>query len=378
MRAVRNEHRGIDAATRAQKRYAGLPADTPPPDVEYLFSEPGEWDFWEWWAGEGVVTSEAGRMKLKCGPIVTYATGWDLNNSAHQVVLWRLVKAKKPKVIMGEPDCGIWSQSNTTTPAEVKLMIRNKQMSGLKFFADVCRYQSNQKRAFLKEQPKSSELLRHPVSLELLELPNVEDYELCMCSFNLKDPYTKRLHKKPTVLRGSVRCQCSGKWCTGNHTHQLLQGKLPNGLSRTSHAQTYTKAFARAVVRDVAAWLHEHGHLKVALPAAIQGKPEQDYDSDDFEQLLRELGEADEQQEQQQAPQTPRVPPTRQWMEPTPKRLPGRPAPSKESEPPWQPSTPVINPTEERVTPHTVPQPGTPEFVDRPVKRGVGLLPSIG
>ena len=116
LRAIRAEHKGADAMARAQKRYAGLPPDTPPPDIEHWLTDGQEWDLWEWWAGEAVITQEGLRSKLKCGPPVTYSTGWDINLPSHQAALWRLVKAKKPKVIIGEPDCGIWSQSNTTTP----------------------------------------------------------------------------------------------------------------------------------------------------------------------------------------------------------------------------------------------------------------------
>jgi hypothetical protein len=155
--------------TRAQKRYAGLPSDTPPPDIEPYLNETQEWHFWEWWAGEGIVTDEARKAGLRCGPPVTYSTGWDLNILSHQQALWKLVKARKPRIILGEPDCGIWSQSNTTTPPEVKHAIRTKQLVGLRFFTEVCRHQSRQGNAFLEEQPKTPEMLRQPVSLELFE-----------------------------------------------------------------------------------------------------------------------------------------------------------------------------------------------------------------
>ena len=49
LRAIRQEHRGADAMSRAQKRYAGLPSDTPPPDIEPYLNETQDWHFWEWW-----------------------------------------------------------------------------------------------------------------------------------------------------------------------------------------------------------------------------------------------------------------------------------------------------------------------------------------
>ena len=332
LRAIRAEYKGTDAMTRAQKRYSGLPADTPPPDIDIWLNESGEWDFWEWWAGEAVVTKEALKAGLRCGPPITYSTGWDINLPSHQAALWRLTKAKKPKIIMGEPDCGIWSQSNTTTPPDVKNAIRLKQLVGLKFYRDVCKNQSALHYAFLTEQPKSSELLRHPVQLEVCDLPNVKDSDLCMCRYKLRDPFSKRPYKKPTTLRGTVKCHHSGNWCTGDHDHQMLQGKLPTGQSRTSYAATYTRTFARALIKDFKMWLHEHGFLKTAFPTK---EAEKDFDSDDLEQMLRDLEETEA--EATPAPVTPRVQASREWLEPRSKA---------QSKPPTRPKGQQLDPVE--------------------------------
>ena len=82
---------------------------------------------------------------------------------------------------------------------------------------------------------------------------------MCMCCFKLRDPYSHMPHKKPTLVRGTVPLKASVRWCEGNHSHQMLQGRLPDGRSRTSVAAAYTFPFCRAIVKDIIAFLETVG-----------------------------------------------------------------------------------------------------------------------
>ena len=326
-----------NASWRMQKKYAGLPPNTPPPEGwEKLLHGP-QWDFWEWWAGSSNLTREALNQLLSCGPPIDYdiLTGWDMNNKSHQNALECILKARRPRVLFGAPCCSIWSNSNTTTPENVKKEIRDQQMSGLKFFRDKCREQVSNGWGYLLENPRSSELLRIEIMTDLFKDPGCYDNLTDMCCHKLRDPYSNMPHKKPTTIRGTIKMNKTSKLCDGTHSHQMLQGKLPDGRSRTSVAAEYTRPFCRCVVKDVMSWLAEKGGTEFkAFPVNTAEDDSVRLEEDGYEDLLRELQEMDE---STPAPATPGRVRGRDFLEPTSKAM-AKPKAQPQSDPdPWPP-----------------------------------------
>ena len=233
-----------------REKYKPLPPDTPVPDTSSL--PKGQWDFWEWWGGTGKLTAMCRKEELKCGPVVTHATGWCLSIPTHRQRLLELLSIHQPKLLFGAPVCGPWSQSSTTMDPELKEAIRIEQAFIFEFFCTACKIQTRSGRFYLYEQPKSSELLHTDQAADLAKSTSSRDLNLCMCMHDLQCPVTKLPHMKPTTLRGTLDLSGSrlDLWCDKSHKHQPLQGKLPGGKLRTACAQDYTTCFCKRAARD--------------------------------------------------------------------------------------------------------------------------------
>ena len=234
-----------------KKKYAPLPLDTPVPVVDL---PPGRWDFWEWWSGAGELTKQCKKEGLKCGPPISHETGWCLMIPAHRKRLLELYWEYTPAILFGAPLCSPWSQANTTMNPEFKHDMRIMQLEAFKFFHDCCVLQDKYGRAYLLEQPKTSELLAQPLAISL---PDYRDAKLCMCAHDLRDPVNNGLYMKATVLRGTpgVVTARTERWCSKDHEHQLINGCFPGGQLRTEFAQKYTTLFCKRLSRDCVQYL---------------------------------------------------------------------------------------------------------------------------
>ena len=273
-------------------------------------------------ACEAVEKGESSCLTGRIQPI-DLVDGWDINIKGHQSALELILRARRPRILYGAPDCGIWSNSNTSTPENVKREVRELQMSGLRFWRDKCFEQLAIGRSYLFENPKASELLKVPVTTDLLQDGRCKDYFTDMCCHKLRDPYTQMPHKKPTALRSTIALTKTSKLCDGTHSHQMLQGRLPDGRSRTSVAAAYTRPFCRCVIKDCIAHLADKDP-KRAFPTTVTSEG---VEEDGYEDLLRDLEAMEQAEQQTAAPSTPgRV--RGEFLEPKTKKLAKPPAPS--------------------------------------------------
>ena len=234
------------------KKYKGLPLGTSIPPIDTRYTSLKTWDFWEWWAGDAVLTRTASREGMTTGPPISWNTGWCLKLQTHRDALKHLLTVYTPTVLFGAPTCAPWSNASTTFDHEVKEIVREEELVVFRFFSSCCVFQWEAGRFYLYEQPKSSELLRTRESVALCNRTNSSDNICCMCMHDLRDPYTKKPNMKATTLRGTViLTDRTNRWCDHSHVHQQLKGCLPNGVLRTSVAQTYTSTFCKRVARDI-------------------------------------------------------------------------------------------------------------------------------
>ena len=107
-----------------QTKYRGLPAGTAVPPIDLKFTKHAAWDFWEWWAGEAVLSHTGEKLGVRVGPPITWTTGWCLKLNAHQQALKHLLSVYKPWLLFGAPTCSPWSTACTTLQKEVKEVVR--------------------------------------------------------------------------------------------------------------------------------------------------------------------------------------------------------------------------------------------------------------
>jgi hypothetical protein len=226
-------------------KYAPLPAVTTVPHVDLPV---GKWQFWEWWSGKGNLTRQCRKEGLKCGPPISHETGWCLMLAPHRRRLKELLLEHEPAVLFGAPLCSPWSQANTTMDWEFKQDMRKMQLEVFQFFHDCCHIQAKYGRAYAMEQPRASELRQQSLALNL---PDFEDYYLCMCCHELRDPVSNLLYMKATAIRATkgLITPRTARWCTKDHEHETCNGFLPGGMLRTAYAQSYTTVFCKRFAR---------------------------------------------------------------------------------------------------------------------------------
>ena len=269
-----------------RSKYRGLPIGTPVPPIN---KPQGQWDVWEWWSGTGGITASCIKEGMSCGPPISHETGWCLKLATHRTALKAALLKHKPLVLYGAPTCGPWSQSSTNMDPLVKQAIRDEELVVIEFFFECAQIQHSAGRHYLWENPRGSELLRTAEAQESAKNTNATDNVLCMCGHELRDPASHELCMKQTILRGTV--QLTPKvvvWCSGDHKHTVIQGRLPDGRSRTSVAQQYTKVFCKRLARDVKKFLKDTGATYALFPLlpgprnpARPGPPEAVTDDED-------------------------------------------------------------------------------------------------
>ena len=256
--------------TNATYRKKYSPLTTPPPEL--IDIEPGQWDFWELWAGCGRLTSAVSKLGLKCGPPITKECGWDLSLPSHQKVLWALYIKHRPRVVYGAPVCGPWSQSSTTMQPDIKELLRSEQLECFTFFVKICREQDRTARKFLMENPRSSELLNQAICMILVLELHATDQYCCMCCHGLKDADNHKPCMKPTTLRGTIELRRTARWCQCTTPHQILQGCNRSGKLRTAEAQKYTLLFCKRLAADIFEALKPSSQKLKAFPASAEGE----------------------------------------------------------------------------------------------------------
>ena len=246
-----------------KRKYQPLPKGTLVPVVD---TATGKWDFWELFAGKGKLTKTMKKLGLKCGPIITRETGWEISLESHQATLWDLYETHKPTVLFGAPNCGPWSSSNTTMDYDTRELIRDIEREVFMFFKRLCECQHRAGRGYLFEQPRSSELLRQKDAVDLVTRFGASDFMTCMCAHGLCDIETKEPNMKQTTLRGNFELKKVVRWCSCTVPHKILQGHTSTGAMRTELAQDYTDLFCGRLGWDILQQCKSTMHKDRAFP----------------------------------------------------------------------------------------------------------------
>ena len=123
----RSVRKFIHMTSAAVKKYRGLDPSVQVPDITSYLNDSRRWDVWELCAGRAGVTKACKKLGLRCGFPVDYNNGWGIFLDHRWTALKEAYNKRRPRFIMMEPTCGIWSTSNTTMDPCEKEIIRARE-----------------------------------------------------------------------------------------------------------------------------------------------------------------------------------------------------------------------------------------------------------
>ena len=227
----------------------------PPPALTSAEAKHERWDFWEWFGGSGTMTKVAVQNGLRCGPNISWETGWDISDPEHQKELRRLHLKYKPRLMMFEPDCQFWCiLPNNGTDMEVREHLRMSDVPALKLMVEMATAQDERGDFFLMENPWQSELWKSDHWMKMVKLKSclVQSCWNDFCRYGFRDPCNFKFIRKRTEWRGSyplgLNCRLL---CKGHATpHQWCRGETADGRKRSRLARSYPVKLCNAFVQD--------------------------------------------------------------------------------------------------------------------------------
>ena len=214
----------------------GLVRSRPPlVDIAEVFSPPR-------------VTEVAKMYGLTAGDAMDLTTGWDFDLQTHRDRAMERVKAKRPKLIIGSPECTMYSSLQNLTPwSQAKEQKMRKARRHLEFVCELYREQLRAGWWFLHEHPAAASSWKEQCILGMMRNPHVSTVVGDQCRFGLRNTSgdgaswarkrTRFMSNAPEILREL------GGLCRGGHVHTPLL----NGSAKA--AARYPPDLCRAICR---------------------------------------------------------------------------------------------------------------------------------
>ncbi|CAK8994745.1 Pentatricopeptide repeat-containing protein [Durusdinium trenchii] len=210
-------------------------------------------DILETFAGQANTSRRSGQFGLSAAAPIDYATGWDLQKTAHLDQL-------KPLILIQGIDCRDWCilQDNTNYVRRkiLLLMRRAKARRLLKKVCQWCRKQVDEGRMFLLENPTTSRIWFEPVMTSLLNLPGVTTITCHAGSYGAQDSEGNMIRKGHRFMGNCphVLARLSRKLTPDQQKQCVpLQGK------ETTLSQHYPPEMVAEILRGVREEVH-HRH----------------------------------------------------------------------------------------------------------------------
>ena len=157
------------------------------------------------------------------------------------------INVQRPGLVWMAPPCTLWCNfSRLNYPPQQLRRLRQKEKVIVDFTAKVFEMQNALGGLAIIENPRSSDLWRHPDIERLTNFPAARYADLDMCQYSLTSSMDGRPLKKAMSLltNNEVFANAMGRKChDAGHDHRPIQGK------DTSFSSAYPTAFANAVVR---------------------------------------------------------------------------------------------------------------------------------
>ena len=154
------------------------------------------------------IARAAQRRGLVAGETLTLGRGFDFCLASHRAAALKLIRRKRPYVVILAFPCGPWSPLQYLNPA---LDLDQRRAEGLvliSFAVEIAKDQMKHGRHFLIENPVPSLGWKVDVLDELRQRPEVLEVVVDMCQFNLRS-HDGGLHRKATRLLTSMQAVVS-------------------------------------------------------------------------------------------------------------------------------------------------------------------------
>ena len=187
---------------------------------------------------------------------LTLGRGFDFCLPSHRAAAQKLIRRKRPYVVILAFPCGPWSPLQYLNPAVVLDQRRAEGIVLISFAVQVAREQMEHNRHFLIENPVPSLGWKVDVLDELRQHPEVLQVVVDMCQFNLRAP-DGGLHRKATQILTSMHAVVSifmNHRCQGGHHHSPVLG----GSKITAAAVHYTPEFPDTLIQGCSFVMMKH------------------------------------------------------------------------------------------------------------------------
>ena len=212
----------------------------------------------------------ADKFGLKPGDAMDLITGWNFDREDHRQQARELIQQRRPKLLIGSPDCTMFSQLQSLSGWNEHKASRWRQARRhLQFVCELYRDQVRRGDWFLHEHPIGASSWREQCVLDVMKENGVETiigdqcmYGLVTMTGNGKQPARKRtrfMSNAPEILKRLSRR------CLGEHQHQHLVSGRARG------AAEYPDDLCRAICQGyIKQREHQHNHVRQLLTVTAE------------------------------------------------------------------------------------------------------------
>ena len=173
----------------------------------------------------------------------------------------------KPAMVWMAPPCTEWCGfSRLNYDRQERRRRRAREVVFLKLIDNVLAEQRAGGRLAVVENPRSSDIWRHPILQRWIMDPEIYLAKVDLCSYGMVSSDYNVPLRKPLTLLCNDSCFAAeiAKTCDHSHEHQVVQG------TQTAYSAIYTTAFANAIVKAFDRRSTSTGGSHVAFPAASE------------------------------------------------------------------------------------------------------------
>ena len=196
------------------------------------------------------VNLQATKMGLKPGDSMDLVTGWDFNRQDHREMARNRIRETKPKILIGSPECKMFSTLQHLSPWTKEKEDRRKAAEKhLDFVCELYEQQVQEKRWFLHEHPVGAASWRTKAVQKIMKMTGVQCATADQCQYGLTT--NVRGEKKPARKRTrfmSNACEVLaqlGRQCDGSHKHEPLLN------NRAGAAAIYPEGLCKAICKGM-------------------------------------------------------------------------------------------------------------------------------
>ena len=195
------------------------------------------------------VVKEAAKYNLMAGASIDLTNGWDFNLKTHRDAAERYVREFKPKLIIGSPECRMFSALQNLRKwgkkAEAELEAAKEH---IRFVVKLYRIQVESGRWFLHEHPAGATSWQMAEVVKLSKEAGVVINVADQCMYGFKTPREGN-QKEQQDARKRIKFMTNSFWlglelktkCDGSHRHQHLMG------GRAKAAAVYPQGLCQAI-----------------------------------------------------------------------------------------------------------------------------------